>query len=390
MEQILTQTGITLAIIGWIGYQLKEIPAFIWMLIRQRITVTIESRYNNYEVYEGTLNWLNETFPKLSDHASDNVDFDMYNRFRTRNEVANGVYYFMLDKITPCIVHSYTEKGVSGSGAEKWINIIIYGPHRLEWYRKYKEAVFGYLLSNSKSFTPVIMNINSTRVIIQSPKREFKSIIFKHNEELKKLIDRFLTSKNFYMEHGVLYKTGFLFYGPPGSGKSSIIRAISTYVGWPVYYISDRMPINSLHSKMIYVIEDIDCITDNREKKTNKVTKEYSYDDDDDDDTVAAHVVRADDEKRISLQLLLNLIDGIISPNEVLFIATTNYIDRVDPALRRQGRFDHAFEVNYLDRNDAEKMCEYYNHDKSVLDGMEFPVSGAVLQNKIIYDRLNG
>jgi len=113
-------------------------------------------------------------------------------------------------------------------------------------------------------------------------------------------------------------------------------------------------------SKSVIVIEDIDCsleLTGQRKKKkekdrndknekkekTDKKSEEEDEDDDDDDD---------EEEKRkskVTLSGLLNCIDGIWSScgGERIIIFTTNFVDKLDPALIRRGRMDKHIEMSY-------------------------------------------
>jgi ATP-dependent 26S proteasome regulatory subunit len=85
-------------------------------------------------------------------------------------------------------------------------------------------------------------------------------------------------------------------------------------------------------SKSIIVIEDIDCslvLTSQRKKKEEKPKYEK--------------------ESMVTLSGLLNFIDGIWSAcgGERTIIFTTNFVDKLDPALIRRGRMDKHIEMSY-------------------------------------------
>ena len=114
----------------------------------------------------------------------------------------------------------------------------------------------------------------------------------------------------------------------------------------------------------VFIFEDIDCLVSSRENN------------------------ESDTQRKLSLHEVLNFIDGIISPSSAIFIATTNYLDRIDPALIRPGRFDITYEVPYINYELAVTMCNQFNVSTSVLDDIKFPVSPAIIQNKILFNKL--
>ncbi|KAE9600108.1 hypothetical protein Lal_00045474 [Lupinus albus] len=147
----------------------------------------------------------------------------------------------------------------------------------------------------------------------------------------------FLDRKEYYKRVGKAWKRGYLLYGPPGTGKSSLIAAMANYLNFDIYDMDFReVQCNSdlrrlligMGSRSILVIEDIDCSVklQNREVDNN-----------------------GEDEDKVTLSGLLNFIDGLWSScgDERIIIFTTNYKDRLDPALLRPGRMDMHIHMSY-------------------------------------------
>ena len=70
----------------------------------------------------------------------------------------------------------------------------------------------------------------------------------------------------------------------------------------------------------------------------------------------------------VKLQAYLQFFDGINSPNNVIFVATTNYLDRIEPALIRKGRFDFVFPMNKINCELATEMIKDMCSHKKVSD----------------------
>ncbi|KAK8534015.1 hypothetical protein V6N12_047415 [Hibiscus sabdariffa] len=170
-------------------------------------------------------------------------------------------------------------------------------------------------------------------------------------EEIKNDLIKFSTAKDYYARIGKAWKRGYLLYGPPGTGKSSMIAAMANLLDYDVYdleltAVKENAELRRLlldtSSKSIVVIEDIDCsidLTGQREKK--KTEKEGKAEEQSDPITKK---VKEDEKKesKVTLSGLLNCIDGLWSScgGERIIVFTTNYVEKLDPALIRRGRMD--------------------------------------------------
>ncbi|KAJ0084710.1 hypothetical protein Patl1_30527 [Pistacia atlantica] len=181
----------------------------------------------------------------------------------------------------------------------------------------------------------------------------------KKKEDIKKDLKKFSESKEYYKKIGKAWKRGYLLYGPPGTGKSTMVAAMANFLNYDIYdleltTVQDNTELRTLlietSSKSIIVIEDIDCsldLTGQREKKKEK--------DDEEEETDPIKKKQKEMEKerdkssKVTLSGLLNFIDGLWSAcgGERIIVFTTNFVDKLDPALIRRGRMDKRIEMSY-------------------------------------------
>ncbi|PIA56094.1 hypothetical protein AQUCO_00700445v1 [Aquilegia coerulea] len=157
-------------------------------------------------------------------------------------------------------------------------------------------------------------------------------------KEVLEDLDRFVKRREFYKRVGKPWKRGYLLYGPPGTGKSSLIAAMANYLNFNIYDLELanvfsnselRRLLVATRNRSILVIEDIDCSVELKDRATSDGP--------------------SDRDSQLTLSGLLNFIDGLWSScgDERIIVFTTNYKDRLDPALLRPGRMDMHIHMSY-------------------------------------------
>ena len=152
---------------------------------------------------------------------------------------------------------------------------------------------------------------------------------------------KFLVSRDWYNERGIPYRRGYLLHGPPGTGKSSAVAAVASALRMDIALLSlsnaslddnelaelmASIPINA-----VVLIEDVDCAFVQRSANGERTSK-------------------------ITFSGLLNAIDGVAAGEGRILFATTNHVDRLDPALIRPGRIDQKTEIDYADSDQIRRM----------------------------------
>ena len=217
--------------------------------------------------------------------------------------------------------------------------------------------------------------------------RSFDNFFFNGKGDFMNKLNFFLNNKQWYYNKGIPYSLGIALHGPPGTGKTSLIKCIAKHTNrhlvnlsmklfknrkqlYKFFYESQYNLQNEVNSigfdKKIIFIEDIDCLGDivlKREFKKNKKeqkielnTVEMKNNNDSNDDR---KTFRLEPNDPITLDDILNIWDGIIETPGRILIITTNHYDKLDPALIRPGRIDISLEMNKLDGNNIIKLFEH-------------------------------
>jgi SpoVK/Ycf46/Vps4 family AAA+-type ATPase len=143
-------------------------------------------------------------------------------------------------------------------------------------------------------------------------------------EEIRADARRFFAARDVYRRHGVPWKRGVLFFGPPGNGKTHAIKALINDLGVPCLYVrsfrggcmSEEESMTAVFGQArksapcVLVFEDLDALITKRNR---------SY--------------------------FLNELDGFAGNDGILTLATSNHPKRLDPAIvDRPSRFDRKYE----------------------------------------------
>lgn len=358
------QGGVVLAALASIGYQLKAVPTLLWNKARYYATYTVHFDQSS-EFYRVFSEWLHEKHPtkfrnvEVKFHGERDFEADVQQpasvegsaksrRFKLKtlqhsdsNIIRHKGRWLWIAKdrarldsardVRGMFYNSYTVTGLFAKAAIKDLCREIECRKNAETE---EDALKVYFNANGYFETQFVSVVKS-----------LDHIFFAGKQALIDDLKEFINKKELYARKGIKYKRAYLFYGPGGTGKTSLGLAIAKYLDYDLYVINLAGMKNDLDlqnqaprigRKAVILLEDIDCVLAEREVKS----------------------------KKVNFSTILNFLDGLYAPSDCIFVLTTNKPDKLDVALTRKGRIDLSLLVDYPRVQEVEAyMSDFYDED---------------------------
>jgi transitional endoplasmic reticulum ATPase len=181
--------------------------------------------------------------------------------------------------------------------------------------------------------------------------------------QIREMIELPLRHPTLFKTLGVKPPRGVLLFGPPGSGKTLIAKAVANETGAFFFLINGPEIMSKMagesesnlrkafeeaekNAPSIIFIDEIDSIAPKRDKTNGEV------------------------EKRIVSQML-TLMDGMKGRANVVVIGATNRPNAIEPALRRFGRFDREIDIGVPDENGRLEIFRIHTRNMKLDDDVD-------------------
>ncbi|GMO32339.1 MAG: hypothetical protein Ta2B_13210 [Termitinemataceae bacterium] len=349
--------------VGTLSYFMRNVPGRIFAWIKKHclttLTITSENRHfiRLVELFE------NE---KLVDHSRHLRFFER----RFRNEIykgfGEGSQMFLFRHRIIWLHHSV--ELLKDSQLNK-ISITIIGRDQ-SFFDDLKAEVDKAQADEMREDTNKIIVYNYVKDnwqrVSKIKKRTFDTIFIDKftKNTLVNHLERFYSSEDWYDDRGIPYQRGILLYGEPGTGKTSIIKALAGKFEKRlcVFRVADLCKLSAamqnLPSDSFVVIEDVDTNKNVHQRRENINQNSEICDDE-------TNIEKDENTKgnKAILSDILNAIDGIMSVNGRVLFLTTNHIETLDKAFIRPGRIDLSINISYVSKEAFIKFINVFYAD---------------------------
>lgn len=269
------------------------------------------------------------TFPHIKIYFSNSYTTREIEKYNPLLKIGYGLYQINFENNNIFVEHLIDRNKVKGTsfGISCYKTLKIYSDDLDNIIRFINTAKRYCSRDHDDKVTTKILKDGCWTTLSKLAKRSWDTIYLDGSqlEDIKNDINNFVSEEEEYIKLGIPYKRNYLFFGLPGTGKTSLIFTIASELDMGVGIISlgpslndSRLmeAISELDDNYILVLEDVDSLFIKRERRATA----------------------------LSFSGLLNVLDGLGRKHRMITFMTTNFKERLDTALIRPGRIDYQME----------------------------------------------
>lgn len=341
-------------VFGALLYLARQAPGRVWQYVRATFSVSIETQSTDptffwlvkwlaAQPYSATARRLRLSVVEDGDSrpaAVDSAD-GRHEAPKFLLSPGNGLHFFLFRR-TPVILNRQKDDAGKNEGyrQRETLTLTVFARNRCALMDIIGEA---YKVANQDTQDRIrihFFDYDSWYQGATAHKRALDSVTLRDGirEEIVEDMERFLAARAWYEERGVPWRRGYLLFGPPGTGKSSLVAALASRFDMGVAmmslagFASDEAVVKAMRrqpERSILLIEDVD-----------------------------AAIGRDDKDRKVTFSAVLNSLDGLAAPEGRIVVMTSNHRERLDPALIRPGRVDLQLELGLATADQASRMFE--------------------------------
>ena len=182
-------------------------------------------------------------------------------------------------------------------------------------------------------------------------------------KELREAIIAPIEERAISAAYNVKPSKGILFFGPPGTGKTMMMRALANEIHAGFFYVKASNMISAYPGESERMISNVFAIA-------RKNAPCVLFFDEIDAIALGREAANVDDAHRHALSQLLVEMDGFQAIKNVIVVGATNRPDLIDAAMMRPGRFDRLIYMPLPDLDGRKKILQIYLNKLPIDDGI--------------------
>lgn len=381
---------VSAGLLGAVAFQLRALPGYLWKLFAMQFLLVLKVHHDERS-YRQLSYWLGKhTDGKKARRVQLNHIWDTANE-KEHVMVTPGAGWHRVreDGRTYWVHRDVKEPGPdAGMMAHRTETLTLYTFGRdPEVFKGLVDKITS--IFEDKDSIPIYTAASNGGYVLagRRTKRDLSTIDIP--QEIKTMIlrriDEFMASRERYAAMAIPWRLGILLEGIPGSGKSSLIAAIASYLERPIYLMNPAVfdkdsnvqdALTGAGSGVV-TIEDADSIPALLKRRADD----------------AGHLeVEGQSEagKGLTLSGFLNAIDGVASHEGRILILTSNHADALDPALLRPGRINLRINLGEIAAPEIVSMFARLNPGRTITEAQAQPwvgLSPAAVQDRLLEGR---